>query len=94
MGIPHAEMVKQHGIMFVVRRINLDYQRPARLDELIRIETRIEEVGGATAKLRQHFMRDSDSLAVLEVWLGCARLDNGRAARMPKIWFNQMTADI
>jgi len=94
MGIPHADMVKQHGVMFVVRRIKLDYQRPARLDEVIRIETRIEEVGGASAKLRQHFTRDSDSLAVLEVWLGCARLQGGRAARMPDVWFNQMTAGI
>jgi acyl-CoA thioester hydrolase len=94
MGIPHAEMVKRHGVMFVVRRINLDYQRPARLDEVLQIETRIEEVGGATAKLRQHFTRDSDSLAVLEVWLGCARLQGGRAARMPEPWFSTMTAGI
>ena len=94
MGIPHAEMVRLHGVMFVVRRIKLDYQRPARLDEVIRIETRIEDVGGASAKLRQHFTRDSDSLAVLEVWLGCARLADGRAARMPELWFGQMTAGI
>jgi len=94
MGIPHAEMVKQYGIMFVVRRIKLDYQRPARLDDVMQIETRIEEVGGASAKLRQNFRRDSDSLAVLEVCLGCARLADGRAARMPEVWFNQMTADI
>jgi len=94
MGIPHAEMVKKYGVMFVVRRIKLDYQRPARLDEILQIETRIEDVGGASAKLRQNFTRDSDSLAVLEVWLGCARLADGRAARMPESWFSRMTADI
>jgi acyl-CoA thioester hydrolase len=92
MGIPHADMVKQHGVMFVVRRINLDYQRPARLDDLIEIETRIIEVGGASAKLCQHFRRDSDSLAVLDIWLGCARLGDGRAVRMPESWRNRMTA--
>jgi acyl-CoA thioester hydrolase len=91
MGIPHAEMVRQHGVMFVVRRINLDYQRPARLDDLISIETRIIEVGGASAKLCQNFTRDSDSLAVLEVWLGCARLADGRAVRMPESWRTRMT---
>jgi acyl-CoA thioester hydrolase len=94
MGIPHAEMVRQHGVMFVVRRINLDYQRPARLDDLIEIETRIIEVGGASAKLCQHFRRDSDSLAVLDIWLGCARLADGRAVRMPESWRTRMTAEI
>ncbi len=94
MGIPHAEMVKDHGVMFVVRRINLDYQRPARLDDELTIETRIVEVGGASATLRQTFRRDSDSLAVLDVWLGCARVPDGRAARMPKTWRARMTDGI
>jgi acyl-CoA thioester hydrolase len=71
MGIPHAEMVKKHAVMFVVRRVVLDYQRPARLDDELVIETRVVQVGGASATLRQEFWRDSDSLAVLEVSLGC-----------------------
>jgi len=92
LGIPHAEMVARHGVMFVVRRIELDYQRPARLDEEIRIETRIAEVGGASATLRQNFWRDSDSLAVLEVRLGCAGVPDGRARRMPEFWRTRMRA--
>jgi acyl-CoA thioester hydrolase len=90
MGIPHARMVEQHGVMFVVLRIGIDYQRPARLDDEIIIETRILEVGGASAKLRQYFLRDSDSLAVLEVSLGCVRVRDGRAARMPEFWRARM----
>ncbi len=86
MGVPHVEMVRQFGVMFVVRRIKIDYQRPARLDDEIRIETRVIEVGGASATLRQDFSRDSESLVVLEVGLGCARLADGRAARMPEAW--------
>ncbi len=94
MGIPHAEMVTRHGVMFVVRRINLHYQRPARLDDVVRIETQIAAVGGATATLRQHFWRDSDSLAVLEIDLGCARLADGRAARLPESWRIEMAAGL
>jgi acyl-CoA thioester hydrolase len=86
LGVPHVQMVTEHGVMFVVRRINLHYQRPARLDEVIRIETRITQIGGATLTLFQHFWRDSDSLAVLEVELGCARVADGRAARIPAVW--------
>ena len=85
-GIPHAQLVAGHGMMFVVRRINLHYQRPARLDEVIRIRTGITQVNGASVTLVQHFWRDSDSLAVLEVGLGCVRASDGRASRIPAAW--------
>jgi acyl-CoA thioester hydrolase len=78
--------------MFVVRRLQIDYQRPARLDEEIRIETQVIAVGGASATLRQDFWRDSDSLAVLEVGLGCARLADGKAARLPEAWRARLQA--
>ena len=32
-GIPHAELLERFTLMFVVRRIEVDYLRPARLDE-------------------------------------------------------------
>ena len=92
MGVPHVEMVRQFGVMFVVRRLQIDYQRPARLDEEIRIETRVIGAGGASATLRQDFWRDSDSLAVLEVGLGCARLADGKAVRMPEVWRARLQA--
>jgi acyl-CoA thioester hydrolase len=86
LGAPHAEMVVAHGVMFVVHRINLHYQRPARLDEVIRVETRFLKVSGAGVTLGQTFWRDSDSLAVLEVSLGCVRVGDGRPSRIPVDW--------
>jgi acyl-CoA thioester hydrolase len=83
LGTPHAEMIASYGVMFVVHRASLHYQRPARLDEVIRVRTEFTEIGGATVKLSQHFWRDTDSLAVLEVGLGCVRVTDGRAARIP-----------
>ncbi len=85
-GASHADMVAGHGVMFVVREARIKYLTPARLDEVIRVETRITQLGGASVTLRQKFWRDSDSLAVLDVGLGCVRAANGRAARLPVDW--------
>ena len=71
--------------MFVVRRVNLHYQRPARVDEVIRVTTEFRAVGGASVTLQQHFWRDSDSLAVLEVGLACVGVGEGRPARIPAV---------
>ncbi|WP_297488919.1 YbgC/FadM family acyl-CoA thioesterase [Acidocella sp.] len=84
MGAPHSQLIAEFGVMFVVRRVNLLYQAPARIDELIRVETEFTGMGGASVTLRQKFLRDSDSLAMLELGLGCARVADGRAARIPR----------
>src|SRR5690242_6692965 len=51
-GIPHAELVERFSLMFVVRSIEVDYLRPARLDESLIVVTEPLAVGGATVTLR------------------------------------------
>jgi acyl-CoA thioester hydrolase len=88
LGVSHAEMVSQHGVMFMVRRIKVDYLHPASLDESLLVLTRTLAVGAATARLRQDVVREEGGreLARLDVELACVRLADGRAARMPSRW--------
>ena len=44
--------------VFVVRRMTLDFKRPARMDELLQVETRVRELGGASVTLDQAVTRD------------------------------------
>jgi acyl-CoA thioester hydrolase len=92
LNIPHVQMVRQFSVMLVVQSLDLTYLRPARLDEVIRIDTAIIEASGARVTLRQDFWRDADSLAVLKIRLGCARLADGRAARLPELWRTTLRA--
>lgn len=43
--------------VFVVRRIEIDYLRPARLDDVLEVVTRCEEIGGASLALLQEVRR-------------------------------------
>ena len=61
LGVPHAEMVDRFGVMFMVRGLEVDYERGARLDEALAVETEVLEVGGATVRLRQT-VRDKDGV--------------------------------
>ena len=89
LGVPHAEMVSQHGVMFMVRRVKVDYLGPALLDDSLVVRTQTLAVGAATARLRQGVAREGAGereLAGLEIELACVRLADGRAARMPSRW--------
>ncbi len=52
---------------FVVRRMRLEYLKPARIDDVLEVETRVAEVKGAALSLSQRVMRDGVVLFEAEV---------------------------
>ena len=92
MGLPHSEMMVRHGMIFVVRRAELDYQRPARLDDWLMIDTAAVSVRGASLGLRQTVRRDEETIAVVDLTLVSIRLQTGRAERLPAPWRLALTA--
>jgi acyl-CoA thioester hydrolase len=52
---------------FVVRRMNFDFYRPGRMDDLLEVETRVKELGGASVTLIQTIKRGSQRLVEGEV---------------------------
>jgi acyl-CoA thioester hydrolase len=60
LGIYHQDLAnpeKGEASVFVVRRIEIDYLCPARLDDVLEVVTRCEEVGGASLTLVQEVRR-------------------------------------
>ncbi len=89
LGVAHAELVSQHGVMFMVRRIKVDYLEAARLDDSLIVTTRPLVVGAASVELRQNIARlDAPGrvLASLDIRLACVRLADQRAVRIPTRW--------
>src|SRR6185295_903984 len=61
LGIPHADLVSEHGVMFMVRRIKVDYLLPARLDDSLVVVTQPLVVGAASLELRQLVVRATEA---------------------------------
>jgi acyl-CoA thioester hydrolase len=97
MHLPHALMMERYNAMLVVRRIEVAYVRPARLDDMVIVETRIRAVRAATLDLDQRVVRADDEaeLARLMVGLVCVQgsldrpagtADGLKPARIPEPW--------
>ena len=82
LGIPHAEMMADHGVLFTIRRYEIDYLSPAKLDELLDVRTRISEIGGATLSGKHEIWRGETKLVQAKVRLGCVSTA-GKPARIP-----------
>lgn len=85
-GIAHAKLVELHNLMFMVHRVEIDYVRPALLDDLLVVETETMDVGGATIQLRQTVRGVNGVCATLRVKLACVRIGGNRPARIPPEW--------
>ena len=82
LGVSHAEMMKRDGLVLVVRRCEIDYRKPARLDDLLTVETEMAKLGGASVELLQRVLRDGEVLVELKVLVVCVGKD-GKPARVP-----------
>ena len=85
-GVPHDELVTQFGLIFVVRRVEMDYLRPVRLDAEVVVESGPWRLGAATVDVRQRFAVADEVTGLLQVGLACVRLADGRPARIPARW--------
>ena len=92
LGIPHAALVARFALMFVVRRIKVDYLRPARVDESLTVTTESLAVGGASVVLRQEVRGGAGTCAVLEVQLACVPPNGDKPARLPAEWRRALVA--
>lgn len=83
-GFEHAELLKKNGIAFAVRHIEIDYQKPAVLDDLLMVETWITRIGGASFDLQHRVLRDNTVIADIKVVLVCMILPHMTATRLPE----------
>ena len=99
MGLPHQMLMEDHNSILVVRRIEVEYWRPAKLDDAVVVETRVVAVRGVTIVLDQRMVPEDGGqgaqerpLAALRVELACIDRDGLRPKRIPEPWRSALDA--
>ena len=88
-GYSNADLMKQFGVVFVVRSLKLDYLKPARLDDVLTVSAQIKDVGRSRVALQQTVMRGEDRLVEAEIHLVCVTLDGFRPVAVPDVLSKQ-----
>jgi acyl-CoA thioester hydrolase len=81
LGFANQEIAGRLGVIFVVRRMQIEYLAPAVMDDLLRIETEISELSGASMEFLQRVSCGGRELVTANVLV--ASVCGGRAARIP-----------
>lgn len=82
LDLHQGEILAGEKAFFVVARMSLEFLRPAKMDDLLTVETRPVKITAATLELDQTVKREAETLFTARVLI--AAVANGRARRMPK----------
>ena len=82
LGVDQNAMREKDGVVFVVRRVEADYLKPAKFDDELLVRTVVKAVTGARLIMSQEVIRGDEVLFQAEVTVVCLG-DGGAPARLP-----------
>ncbi len=87
LGVDHRALFEEAGkeapgFAFVVRSMQIEYLKPAHMDDVLTIVTSPAEVAGASLTLKQEVFRGDTR--ILEAMVKAAFVSGGRARRIPE----------
>ncbi len=83
LGLDHRHLREEYGRQIVVRRCQVEFRRPARLDDALSVSTQLVDIKGARIHLLQRI--EGPGAALVELAVELAVVDpQGRPCRLPE----------
>jgi acyl-CoA thioester hydrolase len=85
-GINQSKLVEEKGILFVVKKCEIEYKSAGKLDDILRVETIVAEVRKASIEMEQKIFRDSDDCLLTEckLLIACVNKNGMRPTKIPE----------
>ncbi len=83
-GFQSSDIARELNVHFVVRHLEVDYLKPAFLDDLLSCQTTTLEIKNTSFILLHEFHRGDEMIAKIKVTLVCVRTDDIKPVRLPE----------
>ena len=82
-GVSHTDLLERHDpAAFVVTRMEIDFKRPARIDDALQVRTTYDAARGARLSITQRITRGEELIVQAQVSAACISLD-GKPRKPP-----------
>ena len=85
LGFDQTELAQSEKIAFVVRSAAIEFKRPARFNDELRVTVELIKVGAGQIDLNQRVLRGDELLATVTVKVVCVRLPTMQPVRLPRL---------
>ena len=84
-GFEQDRLINDNNMLFVVRSINIDFNKPARFNELLEVTARVSQIKKASLLFEQKIIRSSDQqlLCQASVLVACLTADGFKPRALP-----------
>lgn len=90
LGCAQQTVLEEEKCGFTVRKCEIDYMRPAQLDDALVVTCELREAKGASAVMYQEIYRGDELLATVSVKVAYVNLARKRPTRIPEDLLNKM----
>lgn len=77
-------LIKVHKIVFMIRSLNIEYFKPALLDDLLHVTVQATELGRTRIAISQQILRDHVTLASATTQVVCVGADTLKLVSLPE----------
>lgn len=83
LGLDIKALTQVHKVLFMIRSLNIEYFKPALLDDLLQVTVQAADLGRARITLSQHVLRGQSTLASATTQVVCVGADTLKLASLP-----------
>jgi acyl-CoA thioester hydrolase len=85
LGLNQTKLKNEDKVMFVVRKINIQYKMPARFNDQLLVHTNLIKITDYSTILNQNIFRDTEIITQGQVEIVCINSDIFKPVRIPKM---------
>ena len=85
LGLDQTKLKQEDKLMFVVRKIDIQYRMPSRFDDELLLQTECFKITDYSIMLKQNILRDKQMITEGKVEIVCINSDLFKPVRIPKI---------
>lgn len=87
LGYEQDVLLQEHGLVFAVRSVQIDYLQPARFNDALTVTVQVAELGGASIELAQCIQRTTPDAALCQgkVKIVCVNATSFKPMAIPRV---------
>jgi acyl-CoA thioester hydrolase len=85
LGLEQDRLAREEGVVFVVRRVEVDYLKPARFNDRLVVASHLQSLNRASLVMSQKILREAEVLLQAVVKVACVAHPDFRPAKIPPI---------
>ena len=83
-GLSNKKLLEENGILIIVKSCNIEYKRPAKLEDQLEVKSSIISISNTSFKMKQKAYRDKELITDCEIHLVIVD-EKGKPIKIPEI---------